>query len=70
MRYNLACALILDIGAADEAIETLQPFFEKLKSPMHLRHLDVDPDLDLIRNDPRFKEMLAAAKKRLRMAAE
>jgi adenylate cyclase len=70
MRYNLACALIRDIGATEEAVETLQPFFEKLKSPMHLRHLDVDPDLDLIRNDLRFKEMLAAAKKRLRMAAE
>jgi adenylate cyclase len=70
MRYNLACALVLDIGATDEAVETLKPFFEKLKSPMHLRHLDVDPDLDLIRDDPRFREMLATAKQRLRMAAE
>jgi len=70
MRYNLACALLLDIGATNEAVETLKPFFEKLKSPMHLRHLDVDPDLDLIRDDPRFKEMLAAAKQRLRMTAE
>ncbi len=70
MRYNLGCALIRDIGAIDEAVEAFKPFFEKLQSPMHLRHLDVDPDLDLIRNDPRFKEMLAAAKERLRMAAE
>ena len=69
MRYNLACALIRDIGAFDEAVETFQPFFEKLQSPMHLRHLDVDPDIDPIRDDPRFKEMLAAAKKRLGMAA-
>lgn len=70
MRYNLGCALIRDIGAIDEAVEAFKPFFEKLQSPMHLRHLDADPDLDLIRNDPRFKEMLAAAKERLRMAAE
>lgn len=69
MRYNLGCALIQDIGAVDEAVETFQPFFEKLQSPMHLRHLEVDPDIDPIRDDPRFKEMLAAAKERLGLAA-
>jgi adenylate cyclase len=68
MRYNLGCALIQDIGEIDEAIETLQPFFEKLQSPMHLRHLEVDPDISPIREDSRFKEMLAAARKRLGMA--
>jgi adenylate cyclase len=30
-----------------------------------LRHLEVDPDLNPIRDDPRFTNMLAAAKKRL-----
>lgn len=69
MRYNLGCALIRDIGAVDEAVETFQPFFEKLQSPMHLRHLEVDPDIDPIRDDPRFKQMLAAAKERLGLAA-
>ena len=67
MRYNLGCALIQDHDAIDEAVKTFQPFFEKLQSPMHLRHLEVDPDLDPIRDDPRFKKMLAAAKKRLGM---
>jgi adenylate cyclase len=67
MRYNLGCALIQDHKAIDEAIKTFQPFFENLQSPMHLRHLDVDPDLDAIRDDPRFQTMLAAAKKRLGM---
>jgi adenylate cyclase len=67
MRYNLACALIQDMGAVDEAVETFQPFFEKVQSPMHIRHLEVDPDLNQIRDDPRFKDMLAAAKKRLGM---
>jgi hypothetical protein len=37
---------------------------------MHIRHLEVDPDLDAIREDSRFKEMLAATKKRLGMPAE
>jgi len=68
MRYNLGCALIRDIDAVDEAVETFQPFFEKLQSPMHLRHLEVDPDINPIRDDPRFKRMLAAAKERLGMS--
>jgi adenylate cyclase len=67
MRYNLGCALIQDVGAIDEAIATFQPFFERLQSPMHLRHLEVDPDISPIRDDPRFKAMLASAKKRLGM---
>ena len=67
MRYNLGCALIQDHEAIDEAVKTFQPFFEKLQSPMHLRHLEVDPDLGPIRDDPRFEKMLAAAKERLGM---
>jgi adenylate cyclase len=67
MRYNLACVLIHDLGAIDEAVEIFQPFFERVQSPMHIRHLEVDPDLDQIRDDPRFKDMLAAAKNRLGM---
>jgi adenylate cyclase len=70
MRYNLSCALIQNLAAVDDAIETFQPFFEKVQSPMHIRHLEVDPDLDAIREDSRFKEMLAATKKRLGMPAE
>jgi hypothetical protein len=33
-----------------------------------MRHVDADPDLDPMRGDPRFTEMLAAAKKRLGLA--
>ena len=68
MRYNLACSLARELQDPEAAIETLQLFFEKVNSPMHIRHLEVDPDLDDIRNDPRFKDMLAAAKKRLGIA--
>lgn len=35
---------------------------------MHIRHLEIGPDLDSIRNDPRFKDMLANTKARLGMA--
>jgi adenylate cyclase len=69
MRYNLGCALIQDLDAVDEAVETFRPFFEKVQSPMHIRHLEVDPDLNPIREDSRFKQMLAATKERLGMPA-
>lgn len=68
MRYNLACSLASQLGDPAQAVETLQLFFEKVNSPMHIRHLDVDPDLNPVRDDPRFQEMLAAAKTRLGIA--
>jgi adenylate cyclase len=68
MRYNLACSLARELGDPDGALDTLQPFFENVNSPMHIRHLEVDPDLDRIREDARFKDMLAATKQRLGMA--
>ena len=69
MRYNLACSLARELGDPEAAMETLQLFFEKVNSPMHIRHLEVDPDLDDIRADPRFVAMLADAKQRLGMPA-
>ena len=65
MRYNLACSLACELGDPEAAIKTLQLFFEKVNSPMHIRHLEVDPDLDVIRDDPRFIDMLSDAKQRL-----
>jgi hypothetical protein len=38
-----------------------------MPSPTPIKHLGVDPDLDGVRNDPRFKSMLAATKQRLGM---
>jgi adenylate cyclase len=67
MRYNLACSLARELGDPNGALEALQPFFEKVNSPMHIRHLEVDPDLDPVREDRRFKDMLAATKERLGM---
>ena len=70
MRYNLACALVVRTSKNRErAIEVLGPYFEQIVSPTQIKHLDADPDLDPIRDDPRFKEMLAAAKQRLGMAS-
>ena len=65
MRYNLACALANHLGDREAAIETLAPFFDRVNSFTHLKHMEADPDWDTIRDDPRFVTMLAEAKARL-----
>lgn len=68
MRYNLACGLTSHLNDPNRAIEVLEPYFATTLSATHIRHAEVDPDLDPLRGDPRFKEMLAAAKQRLGLA--
>lgn len=65
MRYNLACTLVQDLGEPDGALDMLEPYFELVTSSSFIRHLEADPDLDPIREQPRFHDMLAATKKRL-----
>ena len=69
MRYNLACALATDLHDADGAIEVLEPIFKTTLGVSHIRHAEVDPDLDPLREDPRFKRMLGEARDRLGMTA-
>jgi adenylate cyclase len=66
-RYNIACVLATDLDDCDGAIKALELYFQNTSSTTEIRHLEVDPDLDPIRKDPRFKQMLASAKQRLRM---
>jgi adenylate cyclase len=66
MRYNVGCALAFS-GRADEAVNTLKQWFEVINSPTRIRHAEADPDLDSMRDDPRFKDAIAAAKVRLGM---
>ena len=67
MRYNLACAFAARLEDRDRAIEVMETYFERVVSATLIRHLEADPDMDSIRDDPRFKDMLAAAKDRLGM---
>jgi adenylate cyclase len=69
MRYNLACAFVQDLNDTDAALEMLEPYFERITSSTFIRHLEADPDLDPIRSNARFTEMLAGAKQRLGPAA-
>jgi len=64
MRYNFGCALANHLNDKDAALEMLGPAFEKMGAGF-INHAKVDPDFDCIRDDPRFKEMLTAAERRL-----
>ena len=65
MKYNAACAFLRQLGDPEEAVKTLQPFFAAVSSSTWVWHAEADPDLEPIRGDPRFQEMLNSAKQRL-----
>lgn len=64
MRYNLVCALTVELGEIEEALDMLEDFIDKM-NPMLVTHVQVDPDLDRLRDSPRFQEMVERAKKRV-----
>jgi adenylate cyclase len=70
MRYNIACTLVVDFGDKEEAVETLKTFFERINSTVWMRHVDADPDLNELRDDRRFIDMLASTKQRLGMVED
>jgi len=64
MRYNFGCALANHLNDKDAALEMLDPAFQKMGAGF-INHAKVDPDFDCIRDDPRFKAMVAAAEARV-----
>jgi adenylate cyclase len=67
LRYNFACSLITDLHDFGAALDMLGPRFETMGIEV-LNWVKSDPDLDPIRDHPRFKAMLAAAEARLAQA--
>ena len=66
-RYNFACALTTHLNDADAALDLLGPVFETLATGF-LNHAKADPDLDPLRDNPRYEAMVAAAEARLAAA--
>jgi len=64
LRYNFACTLITDLHDFEAALDMLGPRFETMSIEV-LNWVRKDPDLDPIRDHPRFKAMLAASEARL-----
>ena len=64
MRYNFACGLAPDAKQREAAIDLLGPAFAGISQGL-LNHARIDPDLDPLRDDPRFQAMVAGAEARL-----
>jgi len=64
MRYNFACVLATYLKQHDEAVALLATALPKA-GPVMVNIMAIDPDMDSLREDPRFQEMLGAAQKRL-----
>ena len=64
MRYNFACILGAYLREVDAALDMLGPVLEVAAVDL-VGNARSDPDLDLLRDDPRFQAMLAAAEARL-----
>ncbi|HEY2483181.1 MAG TPA: TIR domain-containing protein [Caulobacteraceae bacterium] len=64
MRYNFACDLGTHLKDVDGALALLGPYFGQV-TPSELAWAKVDPDMDAVRDDPRFQAMVAAAETRL-----
>jgi adenylate cyclase len=61
MYYNFGCALAV-LGDTEGALKMLQPALERRKGGLGM--IEVDPDLESVRDDPRFQEMMAKARLR------
>jgi adenylate cyclase len=68
-RYNFACRLAVHLKEPEAALELLEPVFENISLGL-LNHAKADPDLDSLRNDPKFTAMVKAADARLAATGE
>jgi len=69
MRYNFGCALCTYLADKEAALDMLAPVFACITESF-LPYAKADPDLELLRDDPRFHAMIADAETRLAGEAE
>jgi adenylate cyclase len=68
MKYNFACMLVTDLHDHEAALDLLEPLFGSIRTEV-IHWVKTDPDLDAVRNHPRFMAMLVSAEKRLAQAS-
>lgn len=64
MRYNFACITASEMKDIESALELLEPTFEML-TPSSLKAIEADPDLDELRDHPRYQQRIEQVKARL-----
>jgi adenylate cyclase len=68
-RYNFACALSVHLKDKQAALDMLESAFAMV-SEVFLPYAKADPDLEFLRDDPRYQAMVAAAEARLGVTTE
>ena len=63
MPYNFACMLATWVGDIEGALDMLEPMMPRQSRSLMLTML-ADPDMDPLREHPRFKKMVAEAMER------
>jgi adenylate cyclase len=64
MRYNFGCALCVFLKDKDAALDMLGPVFETITDTF-LPYAKADPDIEILRGEPRYKAMVSEAETRL-----
>ena len=65
MRWNLTCALSRFLGDKKAAIDLLATFLDRAPPPF-VEYIRLDPDLDPLRDEPRFQTLVTAAEQRVK----
>ncbi|MGH6783003.1 MAG: TPR end-of-group domain-containing protein [Sphingomicrobium sp.] len=68
MRYNFACALAANLGDREGAIALLETTLPRATGTLGVA--ETDPELDSIRDDPRFQKLIADRKAELARQAQ
>ncbi|WP_411287840.1 TIR domain-containing protein [Phenylobacterium sp.] len=63
-KYNLACCLTAYLNDDEGALDLIASYFDQANRGQ-IEHAEVDPDMNRLRDHPRFKSMVATARARL-----